>query len=181
MGVSSAGYLGGKIVRKPGPVIDQIVARSGSLTLDVIGRCLSKNAGFQIEGMEITVSLIEPTVAAPVAGTTDMTRDAELVVVRWDDTSTDPATYAAELRLTLADPVGWSVRHNLPPARLSPAALTNTPLPVVPAPVLVPAPAHPAPTATQTPPPAVPPVKATLTITNPDGQMAVWAFDVQPG
>jgi len=33
MGASSSGYLGGKLARKPGPIIDSIVAQSGSLVI----------------------------------------------------------------------------------------------------------------------------------------------------
>lgn len=49
MGISSAGYLGGKLARKPGPVIDQIeVSRTGPLILTLTGRCLSTAAMFRI-------------------------------------------------------------------------------------------------------------------------------------
>jgi len=48
MGVSSAGYLGGKLARSPGPVIDEIIARSGSLRLEIRGRNLSPDATIRI-------------------------------------------------------------------------------------------------------------------------------------
>jgi hypothetical protein len=152
MGVSSAGYLGGKLARKPGPVIDQIMAQSGAgrLTLVVVGRCLSKNAGFLIGDGQVTVKLIDPTVQVQpaAAGAADITRDAQLQVIRKDDRSSDPAEYAAELRLTLTDPGGWATRHGRPADYLNP--------------------------------PAAPREKPTLTVVNPDGQMAVWTFEVQP-
>ena len=44
MGVSSAGYLGGKLARQPGPIIDEIIAISGSLVLEIHGRFLSRDA-----------------------------------------------------------------------------------------------------------------------------------------
>jgi hypothetical protein len=48
MGVSSAGYLGGKLARKPGPVIHEIIASHSSLKLTIRGRNLSRNASFRI-------------------------------------------------------------------------------------------------------------------------------------
>ena len=53
-GISAACYLGGKLVRAPGPVVDEIIARPGSLELVVIGRNLSANATFLIDGQPIT-------------------------------------------------------------------------------------------------------------------------------
>jgi hypothetical protein len=52
MGISSMGYLGGKIARKPGPIIDEIVGTVGSLRLSITGRKLSKDASVQIDGRE---------------------------------------------------------------------------------------------------------------------------------
>src|SRR5262249_45361112 len=53
MGISSAGYLGGKLARKPGPVIDQIQpSRNGQLTLTLTGRCLSTAATFRIRSIQ---------------------------------------------------------------------------------------------------------------------------------
>lgn len=59
MGVSSLGYLGGKMARKPGPVIDEIVARRSSLELELHGRNLSQDASFRIETTEILLSQID--------------------------------------------------------------------------------------------------------------------------
>ncbi len=59
MGISSAGYLGGKLARKPGPIIDEVVAQIGSLVLAVRGRALSKEASFLIEDTELTSDMIE--------------------------------------------------------------------------------------------------------------------------
>lgn len=59
MGISSAGYLGGKLARKPGPIIDEIVAKMGSLVLSVRGRGLSKDASFLIEDVELNSDMIE--------------------------------------------------------------------------------------------------------------------------
>jgi hypothetical protein len=59
MGISSLGYLGGKLVRKPGPIIDSIVPAYNAsttppkLTLTINGRKLSRTARFTIEGGEV--------------------------------------------------------------------------------------------------------------------------------
>jgi hypothetical protein len=55
MGISSAGYLGGKFTRKPGPVIDETMAVEGSLRLEIRGRNLSKDAIFHIADTKIEV------------------------------------------------------------------------------------------------------------------------------
>ena len=57
MGISAAGYLGGKLARNRGPVIDSIViveeAPDGSkLVLKIIGTGLSQDASFKIEDKE---------------------------------------------------------------------------------------------------------------------------------
>ena len=53
MGLSSAGYLGGKIARRAGPVIDEIIASTGSLEFTLKGRNLSKDAIFRIGDKDI--------------------------------------------------------------------------------------------------------------------------------
>ncbi len=53
MGISSLGYLGGKLARKPGPVIDEISPKISSLELTIRGRVLSQDAGFQIGNDQI--------------------------------------------------------------------------------------------------------------------------------
>lgn len=58
MGVSSLGYLGGKMARKPGPVIDDILATPSSLKIKILGRNLSKDASFRIGNDDILVSKI---------------------------------------------------------------------------------------------------------------------------
>jgi len=58
MGVSSAGYLGGKLARQPGPIIDEIVAASGSLVLEIRGRFLSRDASFLIDDQQVPAAFI---------------------------------------------------------------------------------------------------------------------------
>lgn len=59
MGLSSFGYLGGKMARKPGPIIDDIRASFSSLVLEIQGRNLSKDASFQIDGKPVTLQMIQ--------------------------------------------------------------------------------------------------------------------------
>jgi hypothetical protein len=59
MGVSSAGYLGGKAARSAGPIIDEIVARLSSLELAIKGRVLSKDASFRINDDDVDSDMIE--------------------------------------------------------------------------------------------------------------------------
>ena len=55
MGISSLGYLGGKLTRKPGPVIERIAAtyNTGDLDLTINGRNLSREAKFSIGPDEV--------------------------------------------------------------------------------------------------------------------------------
>jgi hypothetical protein len=52
MGLSSAGYLGGKMVRGAGPVIDQVTPRSGSVILNIRGKHISKDAFIWLDGVD---------------------------------------------------------------------------------------------------------------------------------
>lgn len=59
MGISSFGYLGGKLARKPGPVITQIEVKTGSLILQVHGANLSADATFKIDDKDINPKLLD--------------------------------------------------------------------------------------------------------------------------
>ena len=59
-GVSAMGYLGGKVARAPGPIIDQIIATTGSLKLSIMGRNLSGDATVEIAGIS-TAAFLDPT------------------------------------------------------------------------------------------------------------------------
>lgn len=67
MGLSSFGYLAGKLLRKPGPIIDSISATvtpvtpiasppASKLTVKIVGRKLSKSARFTIDGREVEIA-----------------------------------------------------------------------------------------------------------------------------
>jgi hypothetical protein len=59
MGISSFGYLGGKLARKPGPVMTQIEAFLGSLILQIHGSNLSPDATFKIDEKDVPASLLD--------------------------------------------------------------------------------------------------------------------------
>jgi hypothetical protein len=71
MGVSSFGYLGGKLARKPGPIIDDITATLGSLTLKISGRKLSAHASFNIDGTDVSSGLVTADGTDPDGAQTD--------------------------------------------------------------------------------------------------------------
>jgi hypothetical protein len=61
MGVSSFGYVGGKLARKAGPIIKEINAKheDSSLVVDVYGSTLSEDAVFKIGSVIITADMID--------------------------------------------------------------------------------------------------------------------------
>jgi hypothetical protein len=97
MGISSFGYLGGKLARKPGPIMDEIAASIGSLILEIRGRKLSRTASFKIDNVDLTLS------------------DTIVTGIEADDNS-QPSDLFKTLTLKIAEPepnhqfVG--VRHN---------------------------------------------------------------------
>ena len=62
MGVSSFGYLGGKLARKPGPVITQIVAGVSSLSLEIHGKTLSPDATFRIDDVDVLPNQLDRSI-----------------------------------------------------------------------------------------------------------------------
>lgn len=53
MGISSAGYLTGKALRKPGPVINQVAFTNSAPTLVIKGRNLYNNAFIWVDGVQL--------------------------------------------------------------------------------------------------------------------------------
>jgi hypothetical protein len=60
MGISAAGYLGGKLARKPGPIIEEITAGADGPTLEIRGRNLSMDASFKLDDRDLARSMLEP-------------------------------------------------------------------------------------------------------------------------
>ena len=89
MGISSLGYLGGKLARKPGPVVDDVVTTlpdPKTLVMTLRGRILSKNATFKISYKGASQD------NAPSAwGETPLTGNLDPKILEPDDQSIDTA------------------------------------------------------------------------------------------
>ena len=95
MGVSSAGYLGGKLTRKPGPVIHNIVLdKSVGQTIVVQGQNLSRGGDFLIDGKKLPI----------VPGAAQ-----ELVTAKDQDGAPDKS-FATELKIKIAAAAGIDVK-----------------------------------------------------------------------
>jgi len=93
MGISAGGYLGGKLLRKPGPKIDKVVVtpQGNLLNVEVYGGVLAQLAtSFQIDGQEVAPDKLR-----------NLNQRPEIITP--DDTPKE-AGYARTLKLTLADP-----------------------------------------------------------------------------
>ena len=114
MGISSAGYLGGKLARKSGPVIDTIVAQKGTagaagaagaagttVTMEVQGRNLSRQSIIMIDDRQVTYDTSRAATSAPV-----VKKDATLEVIREDPQATQP-DFALALRVILLNEIAW--------------------------------------------------------------------------
>jgi hypothetical protein len=102
MGISSLGYLGGKLARKPGPVIDEItpsiVTSVPTLHLAIKGRILSPDATFKLTYQ--TVDPKDPT-KLNVEQEVDLARESLEVEVKERDEQTKPEITAKKLELTI--------------------------------------------------------------------------------
>jgi hypothetical protein len=102
MGISSLGYLAGKLARKPGPIIDEIAAKvvKTDLNLAIKGRILSPDATFKLAYQ--TVSSNNPSGGLQETEI-DLPR-ARLVVTPEDaDEQTKPETTFKKLNLTIVN------------------------------------------------------------------------------
>lgn len=127
MGVSSAGYLGGKAARSAGPIIDEIVARLSSLELAIKGRVLSKDASFRINDDDVDSDLIEhlmPEIVEPDEQGPPNT--AKLLRVRI--LTPKPEWLKDGARLTIINPDGqkaaWA--YHVGPASTEPIQIVKT-------------------------------------------------------
>jgi hypothetical protein len=75
-GLTSAGYLGGKLVRGPGPVVDEVMLSRSNESWDILltGRNLGTDASFEVDGQSIT-SLFEHADKRSVVVTPEDARD----------------------------------------------------------------------------------------------------------
>lgn len=116
MGISAAGYVGGKLVRKAGPKISSIDGTidpaSGNLTLNITGGVLSQSGSFEIDDRQISPSSImndldphrpKPGAKDPTANDPDLFQSMELTIHDPDETWLTPAV---DHNLTIYNPDG---------------------------------------------------------------------------
>jgi hypothetical protein len=65
MGISSAGYLTGKMARRPGPIITQVLPGLGSVALRIYGVHLSVDARVWVDGVELPRTAISTLESDP--------------------------------------------------------------------------------------------------------------------
>ncbi len=157
MGASSAGYLGGKMARKPGPIImsakgewaidpDQPDGnqRRDKLTFSIIGRNLAVDCGIRFRDTKVPY----------VRGAAPSATDNVLELVTRDEKSSDDSL-ASELRLTVRDKSLIDLIVAMQDPKPTPPGGQGA--------------AQPA---------AEPKTKPELSVTNPDGQMAAWPASI---
>lgn len=116
MGISAAGYIGGKLARKPGPTLDAISISSNEPTLEHSGK--PKELTFQLTGSGLSQSASfsidsEPIFPDIIRGKDDNSKLPE--VVQEDPTIGDP-NFARILRVRVIQPqdnwLGGTTKHN---------------------------------------------------------------------
>lgn len=97
MGLSSAGYLGGKLVRGPGPVVDQVTVPNAGGTLNIKGQHLSKDAFVWLDGVQqkgkVTSKVDDPDQPLKFAQEIEVTLD--MTLANW---------HATEHAITVVNP-----------------------------------------------------------------------------
>jgi hypothetical protein len=137
MGLSSAGYLGGKLVRGPGPVINQVTARASSLILNIQGRQFSKEAFVWVDGVQQPKENIksvadDPEAPLKFAKELEVTlqlsladwyaKDHAVTIVNSDAQRADWRTRGEIISVTAAAPAQGKVVLTIKGARLVPGA-----------------------------------------------------------
>ncbi|MBI5443376.1 MAG: hypothetical protein HY900_19440, partial [Deltaproteobacteria bacterium] len=114
MGVSSLGYLGGKFIRKPGPVIEEAGPDpvAGASKLLVKGRALSNAASIQVDGSPVIASLeVQPADKDPSTTEQDFYKAVRLPV---DDPEKQKAWATGKHTLTFTNPDGQKAVREFP-------------------------------------------------------------------
>jgi hypothetical protein len=102
-GASAAGYLGGKMVRAPGPIIENIIPTVESLKLTIIGRNLAASAGITLEGKPLFENMRQGQEKA----TTEVARLRPKVVEPEDNQDPEKPKLAKILELKTSVPPEW--------------------------------------------------------------------------
>ena len=137
MGLSSAGYLGGKLVRGAGPVIDQVTAKEGSVILSIKGSHLSNDAFVWIDGIQLLKDKVKPTLQDPddptkFAKELEVTLDISMAdwndghhaitVINGDGQRAEWRTSAEIIEVTPSQPANGKVTLTIKGVRISPGA-----------------------------------------------------------
>jgi hypothetical protein len=124
MGFSSVAYLGGKLARKPGPVVKntsvlkvtQLAAGDAEMTITLEGENLHQNATFRIDGEQIRAGQMAVTTRVPEQPQDGFCTRVELVI-------REAAKYAEGVHtLTVINPDGQSADVSFP---VSPLVITE--------------------------------------------------------
>ena len=197
MGVSAAGYLGGKVTRAPGPVIHNIAWDKGVRKLTVQGENLSSKAEFYIDGTKLPINtnaekkppaLVTPTSQEQLS---DASFSSQLIIEITEVAGLDLSTGDHVFRITNNDgqfadasftadkPAIINVEIMPDPAAGAAPAVPAPAVPIAPAvpavPVVPAAPAVPAPAV-----PAEPVVPAAPAVAAPPAAPAVAAAPAVP-
>jgi hypothetical protein len=122
MGISASGYLGGKLLRAPGPVISQLLVTaatppspSATVTINLKGENLSKDATIKVDADELRKDQFQITPLKTQEGASDPSFCRELTV-----TLTDAANYlVGSHALTLTNKDGQMAVSTFPLDTLS--------------------------------------------------------------
>jgi hypothetical protein len=142
-GVSAGGYLGGKLARTPGPIIDEIMAKVGSVQFSIMGHNLAADAVVEIEGTSVAQFLDSTTHPQHRATAVDPAGSADLATTLELKLASAPKEWLKDaLKFTVTNPDGqqstWSlaVEPELKAALTKLAAIdpvTAPPVPPIPA------------------------------------------------
>jgi hypothetical protein len=128
MGISSFGYLGGKLARKPGPVISKIEAEAGSLVLTIQGSCLSPDGTFKIDDTDVPLTALNnnahPDGKPEIVENSDQPGFAKVLRLVIEPTDATQKWLSGAHTLTLINPDGQKANCPFTPA--SPQATPPT-------------------------------------------------------
>jgi hypothetical protein len=140
MGLSSAGYLGGKLVRGPGPVVEQVTIPDAGGILNIKGQHLSKDAFVWLDGVQQPKDKVKPKVDDPdqplkfakeIEVTLEMTlvnwraTEHAITVVNPDAQRADWRTLPEIVKVTAGQPVQNKVTLRIDTAHVVKGAMLN--------------------------------------------------------
>jgi hypothetical protein len=128
MGISSAGYIGGKLARKAGPTITAVTAvgNADELKLDIKGVGLSQNANFSIGDDVVPPAQIQGDKNLPEIVQKDDTNSEQgfATLLRLNIVSPKPAWLGADAKVTVTNPdrQAAAAKYSVAPPPVAPTA-----------------------------------------------------------